>query len=447
MAIPPLLAVRQLKSILLVLCLSLAACGKEQSQQDSSTPVVSVTTQTLTTSDLLESSEFLANLEATQRVTIAPRVDGRIIEITVTEGDRVRRGQILIKLQQEREKAEVNAAIANVNISQADLANSIAKVKTAEAEVARRQAEIERSKADLRRQEAEVNLAKTNIERAKFLVKEGAESKQFLDNSTKDWQAAIAQRDALKQALDASQKALLAAKEEVTAVSANVESEQAKLNQARARVEIAQENLEFNQIFAPINGIIGDIALKIGDYVEAGDSITTITQNSNLDLNISVPIEQGNRLKLGLPVVIKEKSTGKDIKGSISFISPRVKPNQQSILVKASFPNNASLQDEQLIKAKIIWSEKPGILIPTTAISRIAGQSFIFVAQNTEQAGQNKLIAKQKIVKLGRIQGQAYQVISGVNPGEQLITSGILNLADGTPINIQQVSFSQSQAE
>ena len=212
------------------------------------------------------------------------------------------------------------------------------------------------------------------------------------------------------------------------------------MNQAQARVKVASENLEFNRVVAPIDGIVGDIIPKVGYYIEAGDSITTITQNNNLELNIAIPIQQASKLKLGLPVAIVDSQGKTEVKGKISFISPTVNSTQQSILAKATFPNNGSLQDEQFVRAKVIWSEKPGILVPTTAISRIAGQSFVFIAEEIEQNGKITLIAQQKLVQLGDIQGQAYQVISGIEPGEKLITSGILNLSNGVPVVNEELS-------
>lgn len=432
----------KLLGVTLTLIVALTACGKPQQEQAAVAPqVIAVETENLVTTKVSESSEFLGRIEAENRVNLAPRVDGRILSITVQEGDRVQKGQQIVQLQQNREQAEVNAAISEVSITQADLVNAEAQVKAAEAEVARAEAEVGQAQADLRRQDSTVALAKTNIERAKFLVKEGAESKQFFDDRTQALDSAIAERDAISKALEASQRGLVAAQEGVKAAIANVDRQKATLSQAEANVGVASENLDFNRITSPIDGIVGNIEPEVGDYLEAGDSITTITSNENLTINIGVPIEQANLLRTGLSVAVLGNREEEPVMGKISFISPTT--TQQSILVKATVPNNGRLQDEQSVLSRVIWSEKPGVLVPSTAISRIAGQNFVFVAEEAEQNGEKALVAKQKVVQLGAIEGQSYQVISGLEPGEQLITTGILNLTDGASVSNEQVSMKE----
>ena len=423
--------------IALSFLVTLTACGGKQEQQGEAAPqTIAVETLDLANNNIVDSSEYLGRVEAQDRVKLASRVDGRITSVTAKEGDRVKRGQTIVQLQQTREQAQVNAAVSQVNIIQADLVNAQAEVAQAQAQVAQAQAQVGQAQADLRQQEADVALAKTNIERAKFLVQEGAESTQYLDDRTQELDSAIARRDASVQSLNASKKALIAAQEGVRAAIANVDRQRASLNQAQANVGVASQDLEFNRIVAPIDGIVGNIEPKAGDYLEAGDQITTITSNDNLVVNIGVPVEQASRLQIGLPVAIVGRGEGNNTQGSITFISPTT--TQQSVLVEATINSKNRLQDEQSVLARVIWSEKPGVLVPTTAISRIAGQNFVFVAEEAEQDGETTLVAKQKIVKLGDIQGQKYQVISGLQPGEQLITSGILNLTDGAPITNEQ---------
>ncbi|GAB4244550.1 MAG: efflux RND transporter periplasmic adaptor subunit [Stanieria sp.] len=436
----------RLFALIVTVTLLTAACGKQEPPQATQPPAVAVKLQNLERNAIRESSEFVGSLRAKQRVILASQVDGRIVSISATEGETVRQGQLLIQLQLTEAQEEVNAAISNLNIQKANLDNATAQLRTAQAQEAAAAADVAQKQADLRQQEAEVELAKENLKRVEFLVTEGAESKQLLDERRRDLKTAQAQQDALKQALNASQKNLLAAQQGINAAEAAINREKAAQNQAEAQLGVAQEKLSYNRLVAPIDGVMGNIIPKVGDYIEAGQELTNITQNQTLELNLNVPIEQASQLKLGLPVEILDRSGQASVRGKISFIAPQVNRTQQSILAKATFPNNSSLVDEQFVKARVIWSQQPGVLVPTESVSRIAGKDFVFVAQEqTAEDGKTTLVAKQKPVTLGEIQGQAYQVISGIEAGEKLIVSGILNLSDGTPINPESLTSSKEE--
>jgi RND family efflux transporter MFP subunit len=421
-----------------LLFLVLTGCSKQPVAQEAPPPAIPVEIKNVSNNQVQSSSEFVGNLEAKERVALAPRVDGRIVNIAVQEGDTVKKGDLILELQLDAEQGEVDAARSQVNIQRANLSNAQSQLRVAEAGVAEAEAAVQQSQADLRQQEAELELAKTNLERTKFLVKQGAQSQQILDNRTRDLNAATAQTEALKAALNSSQKALSASREQVNSARTAIARQEAGIQQAETRVGIATDNLDYNRLTAPIDGVVGNIQPKVGDYVDVGEQVTSIVQDQTLELNVSVPIEQASRLKLGLPVEIVD-SQGKAIaQGDISFISPRAERNSQGVLVKAAINNNGQLKDDTVVSARVIWSEQPGILIPTESVSRLAGKSFVFVAQETKQKdGKTSLVAKQKPVELGDIQGQSYQVISGLKPSDRLITSGILNLTDGASVSNQ----------
>jgi multidrug efflux pump subunit AcrA (membrane-fusion protein) len=79
---------------------------------------------------------------------------------------------------------------------------------------------------------------------------------------------------------------------------------------------------------------------------------------------------------------------------------------------------------------KVIWDKRPGVLVPTTAVTRLGKETFVFVA---EPSGSG-FVARQRLVKLGDIEGNNYQVESGLKPGEKVVVSRVLILRDGVPI-------------
>jgi RND family efflux transporter MFP subunit len=365
---------------------------------------VAVKLQTVEQSTLLESSEYLGNLEAENRVDLRPEAEGRVQQIFVSSGGNVAVGTPILQLRPEKSQAEVGGAVANVSAAIASRSNAEAQIKATEAQ---RVSDV-----------ANVSLQDEQFRRISGLVAQGALAKQQLDQVRRD-------RDAARAALNATD-------EKIRAARATLDQQNAALQQAQSTVASRTEDLKETRVVAPIAGVVGNVTVKLGDYVKTTDILTSIIQNQNLSLNLSISTNQANQLRIGLPVQLIATNGDEIIStGQISFISPQVNQDQQ-ILAKASFNNSeGKLRDGQRVRARVIWKKGQGVSIPTTAVSRIAGENFVFVAQNQADS---KQVAKQKPVKLGEIKGNNYQVIEGLKPGEKIVVSGLLNLTDGAPI-------------
>ena len=107
-----------------------------------------------------------------------------------------------------------------------------------------------------------------------------------------------------------------------------------QVTQAAAQVQVAQVQLQYTKVVAPLTGIVGDIPAKVGDFVERADELTTLTRNDSLELNISIPLEEAKKLRLGLPVQMLNAQGQPTARGKISFISPNASSDSQTILVK-----------------------------------------------------------------------------------------------------------------
>ena len=380
------------------------------STENQSSPVIPVKIQQLEASIIENSSELIGTLEAQKKVSLRPETDGRIVEILVGSGKKVTQGTSLIQLRSDKNRAQLDSAIARIN--------------SLKAAINRAGSELRVAKAEQSGQLAELELQEEELKRTSFLVTEGAQSPQNLDQVRRDRQAALATFEA--------------AQERVKTTEAKIGEANADLQQAEADANLERENLRDTEVVAPIAGTVGNIPVKIGDYVETSDIIATITQNQNLELRLAIPINYSTRLRIGLPVELRTLQGGNSlVVGEISFISPKVDTTSQSVLVKAHFPNpQRKLRDQQFVRAKIIWEQKSGVLVPASAVTRLGNQAFVFVAENlkTSQSGAPQQIAKQKPVKLGNIQENYYQVIEGVTPGENIVTSGLLKLSNGTLI-------------
>ena len=434
-------------AIALSMLLGVTACGGEEEAQQPQ--AVAVELKTIESGTLVNSSEYVGSLEAQDRVTLAPRTEGRILRIFARQGDRVSQGQPLFELEPTQEQEEVNAATQSVNVERARLGQVQAELSTAEANRAAAAAQVESAKADVQDARSAVELAQINLERTQMLVEGGALAQQELDNDRTESQSATAQLNSRQETLNAARQSLQAAEKQVEQARANVNSQEATIKRAEAELGSTRQNLAFNTITAPIEGIIGNFDKKVGDYVNTGEELTTLTNNQNLELNINIPVENRDRLKPGLSVetINDDGSTG--IEGKIDYVAPLIQQNTQSVLTKVIFPNNGSFKDREYQRVRVIWSEEPGVLVPTTAISTLGGQDFVYIAkqkqsddaeqaeaQAPENSGDNasSLVAAQQPIKLGSIQAQEYQVISGLKEGDRIAVSNILSLRDGASI-------------
>jgi RND family efflux transporter MFP subunit len=369
---------------------------------------VKVKVSTVTKGTIEDQAEYIATLESRRSVNLQPRVQGQISQIFVRSGDTVTAGAAIMQIDARQQQAAVNSLSAQGQAAKAQLENARATLESLEAE---RLGKV-----------ADVKLNEQEYKRYSELAAQGAVSRQTQDLYANRLATAKSELNAINSRMQA-QKATISQTEN-------------SLEQADANIRQQQVQLQYYKITAPFSGTVGNIPVKVGDVVSIGTPLATITQNRPLEVNIPVPLEKGPLLRQGLPVELINAQGQTLTTSRVFFISPNINNNSQSILVKALYDNaNGELRADQQIRARVIWSQKPGVLIPTTAVSQIAGEKFVFLAQTTTSPeGNSQLVAKQKRVILGDIEGNNYQVLEGLKGDEKLVVSGVQNLRDGVPI-------------
>jgi RND family efflux transporter MFP subunit len=209
-------------------------------------------------------------------------------------------------------------------------------------------------------------------------------------------------------------------------------SAQAQLNAVLSQMREDQVQLQYYRVTAPTAGIVGDIAVRQGDRVTPATVITTIDQGDALEAYINVPLEQATGLRLGLTVDLLDANGEVIASNPITFVAPRAEDATQSVLAKATLrPTPPSLRVLQYVRARIVWSNDPALVIPLVAVNRIGGQYFVFVAED----GEKGTVARQRPVSLGEVIGEDYLVRSGLKPGERIIVSNLQKIGDGSPVN------------
>jgi RND family efflux transporter MFP subunit len=352
-----------------------------------------------------ESSDFIASLKSQRSVTLQPRIQGQVTQILVKSGDSVPEGAAIIQVDRTPQAAiALNKIVPQAFLMQ--LANARATLKSLEAE---RPSYV-----------ANVQLYQQNYEKFVSLAQQGAVSRQSSNQFANRLAIAKTSLDAIDSRIQAQRSNILQAEKSLQQANVNTQTQQ----------------LQSDKITAPLSGTVGNIAVKVGDLVNTSTQLVNITQNRPLEVNISVPLQQGPQLRKGMPVEVMNTQGEKLGRSRVFFIAPNASNETQGILIKALFDNpNGQLRADQLLRARVFWNQRPGILIPTTAMTRIGGDTFVYVVETeTSPQGVSQQVARQRRVKLGEIKGNNYQVLEGLQPEDKVIISGLLNLRDGVAI-------------
>jgi RND family efflux transporter MFP subunit len=246
--------------------------------------------------------------------------------------------------------------------------------------------------------EASLALAKRNASRSAALFREGLVSRQQLEQDQS--QASVAEA-------------------EVTAQEAAIGAQSAQLG--------------YYRISAPFDGAVGDVPVKLGDYVAPQTKLTSVDDNKTLEAYVNVPSEQLRLLGDDSRMILlsDDRSTNTTLaEAPISFVAQEANPQTQAVLVKAKFPNGGQLRAAQIVRARMVWKTHPGVRVPTLAVTRQSGQYFTFVAV----AGAGGTVAHQVPVTLGELDNSTYAVVSGLKAGDEVIVSQIQKLRDGVPV-------------
>lgn len=246
-------------------------------------------------------------------------------------------------------------------------------------------------------QEANVRFAKIQLDRAQKLADQGVISRQDFDTAQNNYDTAVQQMNSLDQ-----------------------------------QVKQQEVELHYYEVKAPMDGIVGDIPVRVGDSVTTATQLTTVDEPGALEAYLYVPVARAREVRLGLPVNLRDGSGNLLAQTQVTFISPEVDDTTQTVLVKAAAPNGqGKLRVEQQVRAEVIWSTHASPVVPVLAVSRINGQYFAFLAVS-ESGG---TVARQKLLKIGDTFGNNYEVLDGIHPGDHVIVTGTQFLADGVPVS------------
>lgn len=366
---------------------------------------------------------------AHHKIAVGAKVMGRVAWIGVEKGDRVQAGQVLVRLEDQEFRAQVNQAKANLSAAQARLDQLRAGSRPQEK--LKDKAAVAQANANLKNAEAE-------YDRAEKLYPAGIISKAELDR-------AVAQRDAARASLEAARQS--STMTDIGPRAEEISAAAAQVKQTQAALDYANTQFAATEIKAPVSGTVLERIVERGEMVspsaigESGAKTSVVSLADLNDLQIELDISQQDfaRLKMGQRAeIIPEAYQNLKYSGFIAEIAPEANRAKATVQVKVKVEN----PDEQLrpeMNARVNFLTEAAapveggksaarVLVPKAAVVHRDGADFVFVVKGTR--------VEQRVIRLGEAAGDFYNVIDGLSGGESTAVTGVDKLRDGDRVKL-----------
>ncbi len=205
---------------------------------------------------------------------------------------------------------------------------------------------------------------------------------------------------------------------------------EADVKQAEAQLKSQADLLGFYSIIAPSDGVVGDVPVRVGDYVTPQTRLTSVDQDKLIEAYIYIPIPKANAIDENTVIQLVDNSRIPLCETKPSFVSTTVNVDTQTVLVKATCPNAGKLRAAQVLTARMIWGREPRLTMPISAVSRLVGTYFAFVADRTPDG----VVARQRPIDVEGMFENSFIITSGVKAGEEVIVSNVQRMLDGTHV-------------
>lgn len=407
-----------LAALLLACVASLAGCGrlssangKQQETTATTAPAaVEVSTVAAIKRDLPRFFEATGSLAGDQQTDVAPQTAGKVVAVGVEIGSEVRRGQMLVRLDDAELKLRVDQAVAQLEQAKAAVRQAEEKIglRSGQAFDPNRVAEVAAARVAF-------DLAEKNLKRAETLNESGDVSRSFYDEQR-------ARRDQLKEQYEVQ---LAQARQNYAAVQV------ARTNVANAEsaVALARKNLSYANIPSPIDGFVAERTADLGEYVSPQQKVATVVRTNPLRIRIDIPEQSIPEVQVGQSVSLTTSAwPDRNFSGRVARIAPNVSAASRTLTVEAEIENSSgALKPGQFATVRILQPRaEPAVLVPARAVLTQAGVSRVFVIKDGH--------AEQRLVQTGQHEGDLIEIKNGVAADEQVATSNLEMLTDGIAV-------------
>ncbi len=365
---------------------------------------------------------------AHHKIEVGAKVMGRVHWIGVEKGDTVQQGQLLVQLEDDDFRAQVNQARANLAAAQARLDQLRA---------GSRPQEKLKDNAAVLQAEANYKFALDDYRRTEQLYHSGVAAKIELDRAT-------AQRDVTFAVLESARQSSA-----ITNIGPRVEeirAAEAQVRQMKAALDYAETQLASTKIKAPVSGTVLQRIVERGEMVtpsafgESGARTSVVALADLNDLQIELDISQTDfaRLKMNQRAeIIPEAFPNMRYTGFIVEIAPEANRAKATVQVKVKVENpDEQLRPEMNARVNFLAEETPRVagvstsrvLVPKSAVVRRDESDFVFVLKGSR--------VEQRVIRRGDETADSYYVLEGLTGGESVATSGAESLRDGDRVKV-----------
>ena len=405
-----------LLAVVIAIGAGVTACKRSNGQTNatataSPTPAaVQVSTSAAITRQLPRYFEGTGSLAANEQTDVAAETSGKVAAVGVDIGSSVKRGQVLVRLEDADFKDRVAQAQAQLAQSQATLTQNLAKIGMRAG-----QRFVPENVPEVRAAKAALDLADKNLHRYEKLVETGDISRAIYDQQK-------SQRD---QAAEQYQALIHQAQQNYAAVA----NSQAAVDAAQTNLSLAKRNLTYTSVTAPMSGYISDRPADVGEYISPQQKVATIVSLNPLRLRIDVPEQAIPQIRVGESVSVSVAAyPDRNFAGHVARVSPSVNSASRTLTVEAEVQNpNAELKPGQFATVRVLLPQsEAAVMVPQRALRTISGSTYVYVLKNG--------FAQQRLVQTGQTEGDLIEIKSGISADEVVATSNVDQLGDGMAV-------------
>jgi membrane fusion protein, multidrug efflux system len=386
--------------ILSGLSIQIACGGKQAARSEPGGQMVAASVITAGYETIPAVVEAPGTVQPRDRISLSSQINGFVREMHFRVGDIVKKDQILATLDARDAQSQKAAAQAGIDEAEASLSEAR---KTYQASVEMRAAA-----------KASSELASQTLVRYQKLSESRSVSPQELDEVRARGKAGTAEL--------ASREAMAAAAQD------RIKQVEAKISQAKAQSSRADVLLSWTEIKAPSGGRIVQRLADPGTAIFPGTPLLVIESIDRPQVLADIPTEQSGVLRLGSTVRIRNAETGAISEGRVSEIVPLSNPATHSIQFKVDLPSNVSMSSGQFVKVELSAGTRQALLAPRTAVRQTGQLTGMFIVDSSS-------IARFRLVKVSAYDSERFEVLSGIQPGEKIVSRLSDPVTDGISVS------------